>query len=188
MEPSHILHLGVLAALCAAAVLHDLLFRRIPNSLVLAGMALGLLFQTLAPNGGGLFSGGTGLGLGPALLGGLTGLALLLPLYALRVLGAGDVKLLAMIGLWLGAQDVAWAALWTLMAGGVLSIAFALLGGVMRQVLANLHLMLMTRSLLSIQGTADASTVGTVATGRLPYAVAIACGTAAQLWRTAALA
>jgi prepilin peptidase CpaA len=191
MEPSLIISLGVLGALCATAVLHDLLFRRIPNSIVLAGMALGLFFQTFAPNGEGLFSdGGTGLGLGAALLGGVTGLALFLPLYALRVLGAGDVKLLAMIGLWLGAKGIACAALWTLLAGGVLSIVFAIFSGVLRQVLANLQLMLMTRSLMHIEGTAHGASGKTsaAATGRLPYALAIAGGTAAELLRTSVFA
>ena len=184
MDPSLIITVSMVGALCAAAVLHELLFRRIPNSLVLAGMALGIFFQTFAPNGGGLFSGGTGLGLASALLGGLAGLAMFLPLYALRVLGAGDVKLLAMVGVWLGPQSIAWAALWTLLAGGVLSVVVALWCGVLRKVIVNLHLMLMTRSLMQVQGAIGASQeTKALATGRLPYALAIASGTAAELIR-----
>jgi prepilin peptidase CpaA len=110
-------------------------------------------------------------------------LALFLPLYALRAMGAGDVKLLAMVGVWLGAPAVARAALWTLLAGGVLSLVVALGSGVLRQVLGNLRFML-TSTLIKAQGGAGLS-VGAPArtTGRLPYAVAIACGTGVELFR-----
>ena len=177
------INVGVLSALCALAVLHDLLSLRIPNSLVLAGIALGLLFQAFAPNGEGLFSGGTGLGLSTAVLGGLTGLAILLPMYALRAMGAGDVKLLAMVGVWLGPQGVAWAGLWTLLAGGVLAVVVALWSGVLRQVCLNLYVMV-TTSVIHGQGAQRLAVEPRVQpTGRLPYAVAIACGTTVELLR-----
>jgi prepilin peptidase CpaA len=184
MEQTALLSLTALAVIAACAVVHDLHFRRIPNSIVLAGMTLGLIFQTFAPDGGRLFSGGSGLGFSSALLGGLTGLGLFMPLYLLRVMGAGDVKLLAMIGVWLGPQGVAWTALWTLLAGGVLSIAAALLSGTLRQVLINLHIMFATRSLMSVQGSGDSNRdAAPTATGRLPYALAIATGMVAELVR-----
>ena len=49
MEPHTALILIAFIALVMVAVVCDLRTRRIPNSLVLAGMALGLLFQTVAP-------------------------------------------------------------------------------------------------------------------------------------------
>ena len=143
MELQAPLTLLALVTLVLTAVVCDLRTRRIPNVLVVIGIALGLSLQTVAPMGGGLFaSSGGASGLGSALLGGIVGLALFLPLYALRMLGAGDVKLLAMVGVWLGAPSVAWTALWTLLAGGVLALAVALGTGVLRQVLANLRVML----------------------------------------------
>jgi prepilin peptidase CpaA len=184
MNIATLLPVATLAALCAIAVMHDLLSRRISNRLVLAGIALGLFFQTWAPNGAGLFSGsGTGLGLEHALLGGLAGLGLFMPLYVLRAMGAGDVKLLAMAGIWLGAHSVAWAALWTLLAGGALSLAVALACGVLRPALANVRFML-THSLVQAQTGhgADVQAPARV-TGQLPYAVAIACGVAAEVAR-----
>lgn len=175
---------GALLALCALAVAADLRHRRIPNSLVLAGMALGLLFQAWAPAGAGLFvADGGGLGLGNALFGGLVGLALLLPMYVLRALGAGDVKLLAMAGVWFGPASVAWAALWTLLAGGVLSLAVAACSGVLPRVLGNLREMLMQvlvqAQLRRLPQVGDAPQT----TGRLPYAVAIGCGVGTELLR-----
>ncbi len=192
MQAATALALLAFNALLIAAVVCDLRTRRIPNSLVLAGLALGLMFQTVAPSGGGLFY-GTGAGsLGPAqaLLGAATGLALFLPMYALRALGAGDVKLLAMAGVWLGAAPLAWAALWTLLAGGALALVVAVGSGVLRQVLSNLHDMLWC-SLLRIQtGQGMSVAAPSRTTGRLPYALAIACGTTVevvrQLMRTSA--
>jgi len=178
------LTLPALAALVLTAVACDLRSRRIPNALVVVGIVLGLFIQTVAPAGGGLFGQPAGaLGFVPALLGGLAGLGLFLPLYALRALGAGDVKLLAMVGVWLGAAGVAHAALWTLLAGGVLSLGVALWSGVLRQVLGNLRFML-TRSLAKAHGgVVHGAATATRTTGRLPYALAIACGTGIEVVR-----
>ena len=192
METDTALILLAFIALVMAAVVCDLRTRRIPNSLVLAGMALGLLFQTVAPSGGGLFNGAGGGSLGPAqaLLGAATGLALFLPMYALRALGAGDVKLLAMAGVWLGAAPLAWAALWTLLAGGALALVVAVGSGVLRQVLSNLHDMLWCSFLRIQTGQGMSVAAPSRTTGRLPYALAIACGTTVevvrQLMRTSA--
>lgn len=194
MQAATALALLAFNALLIAAVFCDLRTRRIPNSLVLAGLALGLMFQTVAPSGGGLFYGtGAGAGsLGPAqaLLGAVTGLALFLPMYALRALGAGDVKLLAMAGVWLGAAPLAWAALWTLLAGGALALVVAVGSGVLRQVLSNLHDMLWCSFLRIQTGQGMSVAAPSRTTGRLPYALAIACGTTVevvrQLMRTSA--
>ena len=48
-------------------------------------------------------------GLGWSLVGTIVGLALLLPLYAIGGMGAGDVKLLAGVGAWVGPQVTAYA-------------------------------------------------------------------------------
>lgn len=181
MVATQTLATGALLTLCALAVAYDLRHRRIPNGLVLAGMSLGLIFQVLAPPGAGLFVDGSSVGLSTALLGGLAGFALLMPMYLLRTLGAGDVKLLAMAGLWFGPSAIAWATLWTLLAGGVLSLTAAAWTGVLPRVLANLREMLlgvMVRAQLRRLPRVDAP-VHT--TGRLPYAMAIGCGIAIEL-------
>lgn len=174
-----LLSLSFLAALLLAAVASDLHRRRIPNMLVLYGMVLGLAFQALAPAGQGLLQGG-GLGMAAALLGGLTGLALLLPFYALRMLGAGDVKLLSMVGVWLGAAAVLQVALWTVLAGALLSLGVMLSTESKRSV---------CRHLLSLLAFASLGTVGgatpprATTTGRLPYGVAIAVGSSVEMAR-----
>lgn len=176
-----LLSLCIVSSLLLGASISDVRRRRIPNALVLYGMALGLCFQVLAPAGTGLFP-GSEAGLKAGLLGGLTGLALFLPLYVLRIMGAGDVKLLAMTGVWLGASGIVYATLWTLLAGGVLGLTVALGSGVLRQVGHNMLRILRSTAVrtcsagLLVQAPAPT-------TGRLPYAVAIATGSTVEMVR-----
>ena len=170
-----------LAAVLGAAAVSDLRSRRIPNALVLAGLAMGFFFQFVAPEGGGLFARWFGA-VGPlkGLLGVLMGLAIFLPLYMLRTLGAGDVKLLAMLGAWFGPHPMVGVAVFTMLCGGVLALGAALWMRSLRQVLGNVGFML-TDTLVS--AVAGPTTVRAPAktTGRLPYAIAIAAGTACQV-------
>jgi prepilin peptidase CpaA len=109
------------------------------------------------------------------------GFAALMPLYLIHATGAGDVKLMAMVGSFIGAPAVLAAVLYTLVAGGLLSLVFMLGRGVAAQALANVRFLLADLVLRagSGQGAGLAPLQSTAA--RLPYAVAIACGTAASL-------
>jgi prepilin peptidase CpaA len=65
-------------------------------------------------------------GLGQGLIGMCVGLATLLPLYAVGGMGAGDVKLMAGVGAWLGAA-VTWNAfLASAIVGGVMALLMVL--------------------------------------------------------------
>lgn len=160
-------HTLLLAGL-VAAIAFDLRERRIPNLLVLAGLGSAGLVHALA------LAIGAAPAAGPAgwapLAGAAAGLALMLPLHLLRAMGAGDVKLMAMVGAFTGPAAVASAVLYTLLAGGVLSLAFMLGRGVAVQTLANLRVLLAGRG-APLERTA----------ARLPYAVAIAIGSVAAL-------
>jgi prepilin peptidase CpaA len=181
MDYQPTLTLLAFAALLIAAVECDLRTRRIPNALIGVGISLGLFFQAIAPAGSGLFAiHGAALGLGPAVMGGVVGLSLFLPMYALRAMGAGDIKLLAMVGVWLGASGVAWAALWTLLAGGAMALTVALVTGVLRQVMFNVRILF---AAWARRGHPAHEAHAAPLTGRLPYAVAIAFGTTAELFR-----
>lgn len=172
-----------LSALLATAVLTDLRSRRIPNTLVATGLVLALGLHALA------LAGGRPALAGPNPWSPLTGLAVgalaLLPLHLLRACGAGDVKLMAMVGTFVGAPAVLAAALATLLAGGVLSLLFLLGRGVAAQTLANLQLMLLDWRQRAGSGQGLGLPAPRAATAaRLPYALAIAAGTAAALlWR-----
>jgi prepilin peptidase CpaA len=89
---------GVLFALLVVASVSDYRSYRIPNWLTVSGMAFGLIYNTaypLMPGAGFRWS-----------LGGLVlGLLTMLPLYVLKAMGAGDVKLMAMVGAFLGVPE-----------------------------------------------------------------------------------
>jgi prepilin peptidase CpaA len=170
------LPLLVLAALLAAAVWHDLRARRIPNAVVFTGALAGLALHALLPPGAGLFGTPAGsLGILSSLGGLALGLAILLPMYALRLMGAGDVKLLAMVGAFTGAGDIPAVAVAVLLAGGVLALAVAARQGILRRVLGNTCQTLLHAGLTRMEGGLALP----APTGRLPYAVAIAAGTLA---------
>lgn len=65
-------------------------------------------------------------GLGWSLIGTLVGLALLLPLYAIGGMGAGDVKLLAGVGAWVGPSVTAYAFCVSVLVGAVIAVAMVL--------------------------------------------------------------
>jgi prepilin peptidase CpaA len=99
----------------AIAAVADLLTRRIPNILLAPALGLALL---LAAGTGGI----TGLAL--AVAGLIVGIAIPLPLYLTRGMGAGDVKLLGVAGAFLGPYGALIAALMTFIAGAALAIAW----------------------------------------------------------------
>jgi len=76
---------------------------------------------------------------------------------------------------------VASAALYTLLAGGLLSLAFMLRPGVAARALANMRFLLTDWLHRAGAGQGIALTPLQATAARLPYALAIACGTAAAL-------
>jgi len=174
-----LLPLLLLFALLGAAVWHDVRARRIPNAVVFPGMLAALVLHVAMPAGQGLF-GVTigGLGLLQSLAGLALGLALLLPMYALRLMGAGDAKLLAMVGAFVGASQILTVGLVTLVVGGVLALAFAAWQRSLRRLVGNAYHMAMHTAFSALAGDVAAPVPPPqAASGRLPYAIAIALAT-----------
>ena len=173
--------------LLATATLEDVKRHRIPNSIAFSGAGLGILFNAVLPEGFGFVNPMLPGGLG--FLGGLEGLALglalLLPIYLLRAMGAGDVKLMAMVGAFLGPEDILGAVLVTFLAGGVLSIGFALKNRVAGRVFQNIRIMLYMGFFKAATGSLPTMEDAPQSAGKLPYAIAITVGTTGYLlWRT----
>lgn len=157
-------NLVMLSLLLLLAVACDLRERRIPNALIGVGLALGLVFGALA---GGLNE------VGSRSLGAFAGLAALFPFFALRMLGAGDVKLMAVVGSFTGASALLPILLYTFIAGGALAlIAFAVTRSA-STAFANLRMMLAAVALRVPGGIRE---MGFQTAVRLPYAIAIALG------------
>jgi prepilin peptidase CpaA len=103
-----------------AAAASDLARRRIPNALNVAIFLGGLLAQA---------AGGGPAALGQGLAGAGIALALLLPLFYVRWLGGGDVKLAVAFGAWLGPAAAFWATAVGLAGGGLVAFGMFLVGG-----------------------------------------------------------
>src|SRR5688572_32468872 len=114
-----VIHTGAIAVGVIAAA-WDLKSRRIPNVLTFGSAVLAIALH-------GYLSGPSGAGW--AVAGWLVGAAFFLPIFALGGMGAGDVKLLAALGAWLGPGPVAWVALFSLIAGGALGLIVAVAYG-----------------------------------------------------------
>lgn len=171
--------MSILCALLLVAVWNDVKQYRIPNKLVFVGAALGLLLNSVLPEGQGFVSDAPGaIGLLKALAGLGVGLAIMLPLYILRAMGAGDVKLMAMVGAFLGPQATIGAILLTFAIGGAMSLLFAVKHKSLARLLSNVSTMLKT-SAFKILFFNEIPTLdpAAVSAGRLPYGVAIAAGT-----------
>jgi prepilin peptidase CpaA len=151
----------LLIGLLGVAVVSDLLRHRIPNLLILLGLALGLAGQ--------VYSGGVS-GLGDSLLGILICFSFFLPMYAFGGMAAGDVKLMAMVGSFLPFHFALWAAMFSLIAGGVCGFLIVLVRGQLFQTLGRYWLILKARAYL-------APTSDEVAGKPFPYSIAILIGT-----------
>lgn len=152
----------VLLPILLLAAAEDLRRQRIPNLISLGGTLLGLV---LWAHYGGIS------GLAAGLLGWMVGTAVLLPIYLLRGMGAGDVKLVGMVGTFLGAAHGFNAALTILVVGGVIAAASALRQGRLRQSIRDAYLMLILRSPGKRLGDATTKSQDVI-----PYGVAIALG------------
>jgi prepilin peptidase CpaA len=131
----------------AVATFTDLRNRRIPNWLVLPFLVVGIAASTWLHGWHGLGQSFAGLGLGLLLYGFL---------FWMGGMGAGDVKLAAAIGAWIGPNQLFIALVVTAMAGGLMVLGWAICGGFIKDM---------------FKGTGDHLK------RKMPYAPAIAVGT-----------
>jgi prepilin peptidase CpaA len=107
----------------AVATFTDLRNRRIPNWLVLPFLVAGIVVSVWFHGWHGLGQSFAGIGLGILIYGFL---------FWLGGMGAGDVKLCAAIGAWIGPSQLFIALILTAMAGGIMVLCWAALGGFLK--------------------------------------------------------
>jgi prepilin peptidase CpaA len=151
----------LLSTILTLAVGSDLRSHRIPNVLSACGLIAGLGLQGVTGGLHGLLSG---------LLGAAVGLAWVAPFYLRRGMGAGDLKLLAAAGAYLGPRGALYAAAATLLVGGLGAGGYVFWRATRASIGAVVH-----------EGFASAGTAAFVAArlarhDRLPFAPPIALG------------
>lgn len=126
----HLIQWGAVIGASLAAAISDMRTRRIPNMLTFPLILSGILWST--------YTGGA-LGFFESVI---TGTAVSIPflvLYAFAGGGAGDVKLMAGIGAWLGLSTGFSALIFIILSGGVLGCVFALAIGQFRPILSRIY-------------------------------------------------
>jgi prepilin peptidase CpaA len=166
LPPGH----WLLLAFVTVAAIVDWRTSRLPNALTFSGLACALAASVLAQ----------GIGLLDAVLGAASAFVLLFPLWMMRVTGAGDVKLLAMVGAFLGVPGVFFALFLTMFAGGVYALGLGLFAGKLQRIGANARDLLQHTALAALHRTPPHP--GAIASvGKLPYGVCVFAGTASWL-------
>ena len=163
---------AVVVSVGILACVTDLRSRRIPNVLTFGAAAAALVYGAVV---------GGWPGVASAALGWVVGAAAFFIPFALGGLGAGDVKLLAAMGAWLGPVGAFWLALYTGVAGGVMALAVALGSGYLRRALTNVSLLLMHWRVAGLRPLSEVSLEGSDGP-RLAYALPIFAGLVATLW------
>lgn len=164
-------HIWLVSVTLVVAAVIDGMKLKVPNWLTFPMILSGWLYA-------GLWFGWEGIGW--SLVGTVVGLGLLLPAYAIGGMGAGDVKLMAGIGAWIGPSLTFYAFCVSAVIGGVIAVVMVLWrrawGHHQSQFMAILTEIFMIR---------DPEQLSTIAAERkprmmlLPYGIPIAIGTIA---------
>ncbi len=118
MEQSHmVLNCIILSIVLAVAIIDDIRNYRIHNSVVLSGLVAGLSLSLIQGGFHGLLM---------SILAALIPVIILLPLFTLRMLGAGDIKLFCAIGAIMGIEFIFCSMVFAFLAGGVIALVIML--------------------------------------------------------------
>lgn len=170
LKAAILLPLILVVTVCAIT---DILTHRIPNIVIFPALALAFLINSLLAGFPGFFE---------SVLGLIFGLAMLFPLYFVGGTSAGDVKLLGVVGAYLGGSAAVTAGFATLVIGGVLGALF-ITWRVIEPILVT-HIEQLARNFGATAPSLISTTMtrGKYAAATFPYAPAIACGTYFTLW------
>jgi prepilin peptidase CpaA len=103
-----------------------------------------------------------------------------LPFYLAHGMAAGDVKMMAVVGAFVGPGDAFEVAVLSWCVGGVMALLLVFLNGHLRQVLGNIKRILCS---IWMPGAGMTMPAAQPSVGAMPYGLAIALGTIAILVR-----
>jgi len=154
----------------AIATVTDLWRRRIPNWLTLPCLAAGIAVCGWLRGWHGIGQSLAGVGLGLLIFG---------VLFWLGGMGAGDVKLAAAIGAWIGPRQLVVAVIFTALAGGIMALGWAFSRGFAGELFQSTGDLILGKKKRNETAPAggDATEEGKPVRRRMPYAPAIAIGT-----------
>lgn len=158
----------LMVAAASVAAMIDIRNRRIPNAVAVAALLSGFAANVYLSGTDGLWRAAAG-----------TGLAMLVyfPLFLLRGMGAGDVKLMMAMGALAGPRAWFWVFVAAAVSGAAAGVVLALSGGRLRATLINTGFIV--RQLLRFRNpgvTREELDVHSPRALRLPHGVAIAFG------------
>jgi prepilin peptidase CpaA len=159
---------AVVTAVVITAAVYDILYRRIPNWLVLPCWLLGFVLNAYLFGWEGLKS--AGLGFGIAML-------IFFPLWLLQGMAAGDVKLMAAIGALVGPLVWFWIFVFSGLVGGVIAIVLMAVHKRFRKTFSNLGFLLW--DLVHLRAPylrSEEMTVDSPRSFRLPHGAVFALG------------
>lgn len=152
---------ALLFAFLLSSSMFDLFTRKVPNLLIAAAALMGLINTLLSS---------VELNIGFAVMGFFLGLALFLPPFLMGAMGAADVKVFAVAGMYLGPNAILSAFIYTLISGGVLALIYWLIAKVKGHPIAGWRLFYSKDLESQIHQKKEANRV------TLPYVVAIFFG------------
>ncbi|MDD5036941.1 MAG: A24 family peptidase [Methylococcaceae bacterium] len=162
---------AVLSSILILAAVIDMRQHRLPNILTASAAVLGIILRCWLQGWSGLWDGLAGFS---------TGLMLFLPFYAGRWMGAGDVKLMAAVGTFLGWPDSLLAVGLSTGAGSIAAFGLLAVRGGLIDYLRRYWLM--AKCLFFTGGFAYIPPkAGETSTQLFPFGLAIALGTFAAL-------
>jgi prepilin peptidase CpaA len=164
--------LAVVAAVVAVAVVMDVREFRIPNLLTVPALVAGPLYHAATGTPGAVES---------SLLGLALGFAVPFVLFAGGMMGAGDVKLMAAVGAWLGMDDLLRVLLVSAVAMGLCALTMQVCQAGVRPTLVRFGRQLVGLATLRLRPAADLSVEAAVKQADrrkrvIPFAAMIAIG------------
>ena len=161
VRPSDLIVIATVVAGTGTGAAIDLWTRRVPNPLTMGLATIGVVFAACGIGG---------LTLGASLAGLALGLVLMLPGHLIGATGAGDVKLFAAAGAFIGPTHIMTAFLYTVLAGGAIALIVAVGRQRLQQTIGR------AARLLASAGGNVAAIESPLEHNRVAYAPAIAVG------------